>query len=307
MIHKIPTANREEWLALRKNYIGGSDAGAVAGLNPYASPLSTWMEKTGKAPEFQGNVTTKVGSYLEDLVAMMFMEETGLRVRRENRSILNDDYPWAIADIDRAIIGHPWLLECKTSTSLPVSKTVKGMGKPVDAHLAQVMHYMAVTGYQRAYIAYLLNNRDFHIVTVDRDEDEIAALMAIEKDFWACVKSDTPPAPIGQESDDEALQTLYPDSDGSTVNLFGRGTDLDMYQALSQQIKDLQAQQDAIAQRIKGDMGPAETATCDGWKVSWKSVTSSRIDSKRLKADLPEIAARYSKESTSRRFTISKV
>ena len=62
-----------------------------------------------------------------------------------------------------------------------------------------------------------------------------------------------------------------------------------------------------MSSELRPSTVPAETATCDGWKVSWKSVTSSRIDSKRLKADLPEIAARYSKESTSRRFTISKV
>ena len=65
----IPYASHEEWLKIRRGYIGGSDAGAILGMNPYSSAFSVWAEKTGSVPEFEGNTSTKVGSYLEDLVA----------------------------------------------------------------------------------------------------------------------------------------------------------------------------------------------------------------------------------------------
>ena len=53
-VTKIPTAgmDRQEWLKLRKEGIGGSDAGAICGLNPYASPMSVYQDKT--SPEIYG-------------------------------------------------------------------------------------------------------------------------------------------------------------------------------------------------------------------------------------------------------------
>ena len=61
-IQKIPYGSHEEWLAIRNGYIGGSDAGAIVGMNPYSSPFSVWAEKTGNVPGFEGNVTTQVGA-----------------------------------------------------------------------------------------------------------------------------------------------------------------------------------------------------------------------------------------------------
>ena len=81
----IEYRSHEEWLELRKGFIGGSDAGAVMGMNPYSSPFAVWAEKTGKVEGFAGNLTTKVGAYLEDLVAQLFTEETGKKVRRKIR------------------------------------------------------------------------------------------------------------------------------------------------------------------------------------------------------------------------------
>ena len=63
-ITKVKTSDREELLALRSRYIGGSDAAAVVNLNPYSSPYSLWAEKTGKVPCFEGNLATEVGAFL---------------------------------------------------------------------------------------------------------------------------------------------------------------------------------------------------------------------------------------------------
>ena len=65
MIKEIAYQNREEWLSLRKNYIGGSDAGAVLGMNPYKSAYSLWAEKSGKIEGFEGN--SKVDLFLDGL------------------------------------------------------------------------------------------------------------------------------------------------------------------------------------------------------------------------------------------------
>ena len=100
-LQMIPYGSHEEWLEIRRDYIGGSDAGAIIGVNPYSNAFSVWAEKTGKVPEFEGNTATKVGTYLEDLVARLFMEETEKKVQRMNFTIVNPAYPWACANIDR--------------------------------------------------------------------------------------------------------------------------------------------------------------------------------------------------------------
>lgn len=64
---------------------------------------------------------------------------------------------------------------------------------------------------------------------------------------------------------------------------------------------------EAIQDSIKAEMTAREVDTLTGldWKVTWKAVTSSRLDSKALKAALPEVAAQYTKQITSRRFTLA--
>ena len=171
MITKISTANREEWKALRSKYIGGSDAAAVVGMNAYSSPYALWAEKTGKVPGFEGNLATEVGSFLEEFVAQKFAQETGKKVRRCNQSIFNDAYPWAIANIDRDIVGEDAGLEIKTTDSLNMGKFKNGE-YPTN-YYCQIVHYMAVTGKKRWYLAVLIGNKEFKIFTIERDEDEI--------------------------------------------------------------------------------------------------------------------------------------
>ena len=69
MITKFKAGDHNQWLALRHEYLGGSDAAAACGQNPYESPYSLWAKKINKMPEFEGNLITEVGSFLEDFDA----------------------------------------------------------------------------------------------------------------------------------------------------------------------------------------------------------------------------------------------
>ena len=80
MYEKTPTAglSRQKWLQLRKRGIGGSDAGAVCGLNPYGSPMKVFVDKTSDKIESLNNEAIRIGNDLEQYVAERFMEATGL-------------------------------------------------------------------------------------------------------------------------------------------------------------------------------------------------------------------------------------
>ena len=307
MIVKHYCENHDEWLKFRSGFIGGSDAASVVGLNPFVSPFSLWAEKTGQQPPFEGNLTTEVGAFLEEFVANKFCEQTGKKVRRENATLTNSDYPWASANLDRVVVGEDAGVEIKTTSSLSL-KRFKNGDYPAS-YYCQIMHYLAMTGKQRWYLACLIGNSDFRIFTIERDENEIAALMAAEKSFWEdYVLTKTPPPPDGEPPTDESLKVLYPESNGQTMELFGRDKIIDRYFEIAEMIKTLEREQDEIKQTIQLDMGDTEIGLTDAYKVIWKTQTRTSFDSKSFAADHPKMdLSKYYKSTSSRAFRINKI
>ena len=304
-ITKIKTETHEEWLELRSKYLGGSDAASVVGLNPFCSAYTLWAEKTNRKPPFEGNLATEVGSYLEDFVAKKFEQETGKKVRRVNQSLINDDYPWAIANIDRDIIGEDAGLEIKTTSELNTKKFKNGE-YPAN-YYCQCMHYLAVTGKKRWYLAVLIGNREFKTFTIERDEEEIAALMSAEKDFWELVTKDIAPTADGLESTTKTLTALYPNSNAENVNLYGYEDELNQYMAVSAQIKSLEAIKDEIANKVKSFLGESGKGENEHYRVSWTSSERKTLDSKKLVSEHPEIDMNeYYKITTSRTFRVTE-
>lgn len=304
-ITKVKTSSHEEWKELRSHYIGGSDAAAVVGLNPYSSPYALWAEKTGKLPGFEGNLATEVGTYLEEFVAKKFEEQTGKRVRRVNHSFFNSDYPWAIANIDRDVVGEDAGLEIKTTSEMNMRK-FKGGEYPAN-YYCQCVHYMAITGKKRWYLAVLVGNKEFHVFTIERDEAEIAALMTAEQYFWELVKTNTPPEVDGYKATADTLFALHPDSDDTVVDLYGHSTDLDSFVALNQQIKELEERRNEAANKVKEFMADAGSGENDRYRVSWKTSTRRTFDHKRFMEDNPDIdLSGYFKESKSRTFRVAE-
>lgn len=290
MINEIKYADREEWLALRQNYIGGSDAGAVIGMNPYKSAYTLWAEKTGKVEAFSGNLTTQVGAYLEDLVAKLFTEETGKKVQRKNRMLVNEKYPFACADLDRVVVGEKAFLEIKTTTSVPIIKSLRRGGEEFpEQYYAQCVHYLAVTGLEKCYLAVLINCRELKTYSMSRDEDEIAALMQAEETFWQCVERNEPPAVDGSSSCGDTLADMYPGGGEGTVDLMPIASVLEGYMELGDRIKVLKNEQDRIGNMIREALGNQERGECEGFRVSWTSGTRSSFDAKALAAAHPEL------------------
>ena len=92
-----------EWLRLRKSGIGGSDAGAICGVNPYSSAMKVFRDKTSESVEEQDSEAVRIGHDLEDYVAQRFTEATGLKVRKSNFMYRSVEHPFMIADVDRLV------------------------------------------------------------------------------------------------------------------------------------------------------------------------------------------------------------
>jgi len=168
------------------------------------------------------------------------------------------------------------------------------------------MHYMAVTGYRKAYIAVLIACRDFKVFEVAYDEEEARVLMEMEQKFWQHVQDGTPPPVSGQDCDTETLLALHPDSQPGEIDLWGREALLEQWQLLGRQIGELEQQKEGIKQQIMLDMGDFESGRCGQWKVSWKNQQRKTFDHKRFAKDHPGVnMAPYYKESSSRVFKIT--
>ena len=128
MVDKIALtgSSNREWLRLRKSGIGGSDAGAVCGMNPYSSAMKVFKEKTSEEIEEADNEAIRIGHDLEDYVAQRFTEATGLKVRKSNYMYRSKEHPFMIADVDRFVVGEDAGLECKTASAYNADKWADG-------------------------------------------------------------------------------------------------------------------------------------------------------------------------------------
>ena len=87
----------------------------------------------------------------------------------------------------------------------------------------------------------------------------------------------------------------------STYEIEAKIRELRQLQAL---IDEAQTEAEAIRDAIKASMGSAETLQAGEYRVTWKTVTSARIDTATLKREAPELAARFTTETTVRRFCV---
>ena len=297
--------SREDWLEQRRKTIGGSDAAGIVGLSKWASPFSVWTEKTGRAAEKEDTEAMRQGRDLESYVAQRWSEETGKRVYRVSAMLYNPLYPFAHADVDRMVVGENAGLECKTTFSLDL-KQFNGVEFPVQ-YYAQCVHYLAVTGADRWYLAVLAYGRGFFTFVLERDQAEIDALMTAEATFWKQVEQDIPPETDGSEATTAALQTIYPTSQKTMVDLFGRDTVLQEYMRLKADKKALDYRISELENSLKSDMGNAENGSCGMFNISWKSQTRQSFQAKEFAKAHPNIdLAPFYKSTTLRPFKVTE-
>ena len=293
-----------DWLLLRKTGIGGSDAGAICGVNPYSSAMKVFQDKTSDKVEEQDNEAIRIGHDLEDYVAQRFTEATGLKVRKSNFMYRSVEHPFMIADVDRLVVGEDAGLECKTASAYNADKWKDG---DIPLHyIMQCYHYMAVTGRRTWYIAAVILGREFVYRKIVWNDELIARLTEMEKDFWENhVMTGAMPAPDGSKACDEVLDRYFgPARKGSAISLDGLDEKLDRRAEILEQINKLQQEQNRIEQEVKLCMQDNEFAVSDNYRVSWSNVQTTRLDTKRIREEQPEIYQDYAKQTVSRRFQV---
>jgi putative phage-type endonuclease len=299
----------EEWLLDRTRGIGGSDASIILGLNKYKTPFELWLEKTGQTDlQETSSDAAYFGNALEQFVAEEFERRSGKKVRKRNAVLQHEKYSFIRANIDRKVIGEDALLECKTA-SMFLAKDWES--EEIPAHyLVQVQHYLAVTGYQKAYIAVLIGGQRFVWKEIERDQELIDMIVEAEVHFWTHhVEKEIPPALDGSSAAEKFLAERYKDAEQGKVIDLGKSNKKRIQQLneLKETIKQLETDKKQLENLIKHELEDAETGLIQNYEVNWKPITSNRVDSKLLKDKYPDIYQDVIKESSYRKFTVKEI
>jgi putative phage-type endonuclease len=305
-----------EWLKVRQQGIGGSDASAIAGLNKWKSPLNVYIDKVEPIEDVgETSEAAEWGHELEPVIRNKFRKKhPELRVQQSFYTWQSIEHPFMIANVD-GLIFHPekgWgILEIKTS-----SEWRKGEWSEEtipEEYLIQACHYMSVLGLNYCYFAVLIGGNKYREFYVERDEVLIESLITLEKDFWYNhVLALNPPEPDGSKGSGELLDILYPvefTKDKKEIKELPKEAIalVDEYEAFSEQEKAMKEEKEAIKNKLKSMLGDYQIGVVldSGRKVKWTESTWTQLDQKGLKRDYPEIFEKYSKVCKSRRFSIN--
>jgi putative phage-type endonuclease len=266
---------RPEWLEMRREGLGGSDAAAALGLSPYASPLALYLDKVDPHPDVDKPIY-EAGRRAEPMIADWFADDTGWKVFYAPVMLRSRRHNFMLANPDRFVLetnGEWSVLELK---NVDVSKSHEWeSGPPLYARI-QGLHYLDVCGedYVRLHLAACIGGRRFVRYTVERDRELLEDLIAGEERFWTMVTLRRMPDVDSDPSTKEALKAHYAEPTGEVKQVGQKMLDLIAQRAARKEsIKVMQAQLDEIENQMIVEMDGAEIGEFEGetvvtWKVS---------------------------------------
>lgn len=276
-----PTGPTED----RRTYLGASDIGAVAGLNPYKTALDVWAEKTGVAvqPDDAARARMRTGIVLERPVLEQLygpVQPCALAYP----GTLRGAEPWIAAtpdavatppgDVwrrDRTPNPRAWAVEVKIVGLRAAARWDDGGGEVPPEVYCQAQWQLGVLGLPRAHVVALLGT-ELRIVEIARDEDALAGLVDIGRDFWRrSVEGGEMPAPDGSERARHIVEARWRRADAGLVEMTAViASAARAYVEARRRALDADTDKNAAANALRVALGAHEGAAGDGLKVTWK-------------------------------------
>lgn len=296
----------EEWLILRKEGIGGSEAGKILGYSKYGSPLSVYTEKKSDKIEQLDNKHVNFGNRMEPVIRE-WLNEDGYNTVEYPFMMRSKQYPFMTANIDGLVHRDDDIygLEIKTAADMMLEKW-QGDEIP-DEYYCQVQHYMAVTGLPGFYIACLVS-KELIVKEVPRSDEFIEMLVENEKYFWDnFIVKDVAPAPMGSDVDNQIVNDSISELDTEVINL---DIEIDLlakeYKSITKQESELKKRKSEVTQKIKIAMDSHKKGSSAGYKFSLSKSITNRFDSKRFQEEKKDIYDKYLKPSETIRLTVTE-
>jgi putative phage-type endonuclease len=302
--------SEDQWLAARRKGIGASEASAVAGINPWLSPLAVYYDKLGELPDDArpDNEAIEWGLELEKVIAARWSKKTGIRHIETPYIWQHKEYDWMICNLDFIFEenGVKGPLEIKTTNERNKSQWIDEFGDTTvpDWYMLQKQHQLAVMDCTYGYISCLIGGQQLVWKRIERDDELIAQLIEIEKRFWEVnvMQRILPPA-VGLDTETELLKLRYPKGQPTTIELPLKAKEyIEIRNKADKEIKAHEKIKDAAENELRLLMGENEIGIVDDITIRYTEIKSKRIDSGKLKKEQPEIFEMYANENSYRRF-----
>jgi putative phage-type endonuclease len=309
--------DEEDWLELRTKGIGGSDIGAILGLNPYSSPLKIYKQKVeGYREDLSNNINIKKGKALEDFILTNYVkpyfDDKGYHVGKPEFMIINSDYPCFRANVDGIAYRYDnayfenFVVEIKwVSEHAEVNWNKPAYGGIPASYYAQVQLYMAVTGLKKAYVFALFDkNFEINIFEIEKDDEFIAMMITEGEHFYQYHMLMRIPPRLKYDIDKEEVataiknipETKVPNEDLTKyINIYlANGAKLKQAEEVQSKIKDL------ILDLVKQGYVPKDSTHYARASV----VNTHSFNSSKFKKDYPELYEQYCEDKESSRLNI---
>lgn len=292
----------------RSTFLGGSDAAAVMGLSPWATPVELWQQKTGRKPREEPDAAQlkrfERGHRLEPFIRDMAVEKLrsmGLEVEliTYNERYVDPEHAFLSCEIDfelrltgeieiggNAVVfdGEHINADAKSVTGFARMKWGQEDTEDVPIeYAAQFMHGLMVTGRRYCLVAALRSFDDVDLFWTVRDDETIAAMRPKLVSFWVDhVLADKAPDPMVFDD----IKALFPNDDGQAVAASQEIADkVERLRTVKADIKSLEDIEEALRFDIAEWISPHALLTFGGKEIaSWKGQNDTRLDEKLLAA-----------------------
>ncbi len=295
----------DKQLEKRKNHIGASEVSAVLGLNPWMTAYDLWLLKCGKIERDMGdNEAAGIGNMIENGLLDYGASELGVKIKKNQARVHEGGI--LSATHDALVVDKPEGMEAKTSGILNVFAARDDWGEgetdEVPEHiLVQCQAQILVSKLERVHVPALIGGRGRLMYHVERSTALCEIILERVTAFWEKnVQADVPPEGVPSveivrfRKREPGLVLPIP------AELVTR------WQAIKEEKKRLEKAEDEAQAEVLAAMGDAEIGESAAGNVKVLKVESNRLDTKALKAELPEVASKYTKKSESVRVTFQK-
>lgn len=299
-------ANDDDWHTLREKRIGGSDVGAILGVNKYKSIIDVYIDKT-EGSNFEGNESTFWGHMHESTIMKVFAQKhKEFSVYQAPYSVVDD---FLIANLDGVLkdrnTGDYGVLEIKTTNAFNY-KDWDGDIVP-QYYYAQVQHYLMLTGYKFAYIAVLIGGNKYKDFKIERSEEDIALIRSKATEFYKeNILKQIPPIPDGSDAYMDYLKKKAMDIENDTIVEF---VDLEekaqKVKDIGKEINSLKKEQDLLKEQIMLELINNGTQKGVAGELKFNIQTKKSPDIEAMIEANAELVAQY-KELESKHQKMSK-
>ena len=193
----------EEWLEMRKNKIGASDAPILMGVSPWSTPYRLWCEKLSLVEPRQKTFAMNRGLELEDEARHEFEMKTGLIMFPD--VVFSDEFDFMMASLDGIDIERKNIVEIKCPGKEDHEMAMDGIVP--EKYIPQLHHQMIVSGLDKCfYFSYTKNSSK--VLEVERSDSYNKVLISKEKEFWRCIQDFESPK-LCEKDYDERTDDLW--------------------------------------------------------------------------------------------------